>query len=96
MDGVLICAGEGVRRGFTVKGANIVDLAPTILYLMGEAVPQDMDGRVLEEMFEEAYRRGHPVTFAETMAESDVLAEPYSSQDAQDVTARLQALGYWG
>jgi hypothetical protein len=34
-------------------------MAPTILHLMGEAVPDDMDGRVLEEIFEPEFLAHH-------------------------------------
>ncbi|HET8646104.1 MAG TPA: hypothetical protein VFO85_11480, partial [Vicinamibacteria bacterium] len=40
-----------------------LDLAPTMLYLMGLPVARDMEGRVLTEMVEESFLRAHPLTF---------------------------------
>lgn len=57
MDGILVCHGPGVFETATqIVGARIQDLAPTILYLMGHPVPQEMDGRVLKEVFTPAFR----------------------------------------
>jgi Flp pilus assembly protein TadD len=51
-DGVLVLAGPGVRRGATIAGARVFDIAPTILALVGCAPPASMTGRVLAEAFE--------------------------------------------
>ena len=48
--GILLALGPGVTAG-EIEGANIVDLAPTALHAMGLPVPDDMDGRVLTELF---------------------------------------------
>ena len=62
-DGYLIAVGEGIRPGATPRAASVVDIAPTILYLMGLPVARDMDGRVLTEILEEDFARAHPLTF---------------------------------
>jgi predicted AlkP superfamily phosphohydrolase/phosphomutase len=59
-DGFLLIAGEGVRPGAATKGATILDIAPTILYLMGLPVARDMDGRVLTEILDESFAQAHP------------------------------------
>ncbi|MEO5754019.1 MAG: alkaline phosphatase family protein [Chthoniobacterales bacterium] len=51
-DGILIAHGKPFRKGLAVEGARLIDMAPTILHLMGQPVPEDLDGRVLEELFE--------------------------------------------
>ncbi|MCC6660448.1 MAG: alkaline phosphatase family protein [Phycisphaerales bacterium] len=50
--GVLVMAGPGIKRGDRVYGANILDITPTALTLLGLPVGADMDGRVLVEAFE--------------------------------------------
>jgi predicted AlkP superfamily phosphohydrolase/phosphomutase len=55
MDGILFAEGSGVKSklgGLKIK-PNLVDLAPTILHYLGSHVPDDMDGRILHELFEE-------------------------------------------
>jgi len=41
----------------------VLDVAPTLLYLMGLPVARDMEGRVLTEILEPSFARDHPVTF---------------------------------
>jgi hypothetical protein len=36
-------------------------MAPTILRIMGQALPDDMDGRILEELFEPEFLARNPV-----------------------------------
>jgi len=50
--GILIASGPGIRPGPLTRPARITDLAPTILAACGLPVPDDMDGRVLTELFE--------------------------------------------
>jgi predicted AlkP superfamily phosphohydrolase/phosphomutase len=62
-DGMLLAVGDGIRAGATMRSASVLDVAPTILYLMGLPVARDMEGRVLTEILDEAFIRTHPVTF---------------------------------
>ena len=62
-DGVLLMAGEGIRPGSAPAGASVLDVAPTLLYLMGLPVARDMEGRVLTEILEPAFAEQNPVTF---------------------------------
>ncbi len=50
--GVLILAGPGVRAGVKIGECSTLDLAPTMLTLLGLTVPESMKGRVLEEALE--------------------------------------------
>jgi hypothetical protein len=45
-----------------IEHASVLDLAPTILYLMGLPVARDMEGRVLVELLDERSSRA-AVTF---------------------------------
>ena len=56
-------SGDGVRAGAALRGASVLDVAPTILYLMGLPVARDMEGRVLTEIVTEDFARSHPLTF---------------------------------
>jgi predicted AlkP superfamily phosphohydrolase/phosphomutase len=62
-DGFFMAVGDGVKAGATLRGASVLDVAPTILYLMGLPVARDMEGRVMTEILDEEFTRAHPVTF---------------------------------
>jgi predicted AlkP superfamily phosphohydrolase/phosphomutase len=49
-DGIFVARGPAIRAGVAVDGARIIDLAPSLLHLLGVPVPEDMDGRVLHEI----------------------------------------------
>ncbi len=49
--GVLAAWGRGVKRGGRIAGASVMDITPTVLHLSGVPVPDDVDGRVLAELF---------------------------------------------
>jgi hypothetical protein len=75
---------------------QMVDVMPTALYVTGLAIPEDVDGRVVTEMFEPADLREHRVLVAKV---ASVALEPAAAvaapagQDA-DILARMKALGY--
>ncbi|MFY9819748.1 MAG: alkaline phosphatase family protein [Thermoanaerobaculia bacterium] len=62
-DGVLLLYGEGVQPGALVTGAQLEDLAPTLLYGLGFPVARDFDGQVLTPVFEKGFLARHPLTF---------------------------------
>ena len=94
MHGILIMSGAGVRTGGAVDGAHIVDLAPTMLYTLGLPVPRRMDGRVLLDAFDPAYRTAHPVEFSNWDGEQKSDWSGYSEADERDVMEQLRRLGY--
>lgn len=50
-DGIFIMKGTNVKKDTIIENAAIIDIAPTILYLLGTSY-SDMDGEVLNEAFE--------------------------------------------
>lgn len=96
-EGSLIARGPELLPGTRVKGAAIVDLAPTLLHWLDHGVPEDMDGRVLTEMMSAASLESQPVRIA---AASDVDSpsgpEDYDEREAREVMERLRDLGYLG
>lgn len=51
-DGFMIAGGPSIAEGARFDGARTIDFAPTVLHLLGQPVPADLDGRVLEEMLQ--------------------------------------------
>lgn len=47
MNGMVFMTGPDIRQGQELDGASILDIAPTVLALMGVPIPEDMDGQIL-------------------------------------------------
>lgn len=49
--GIFVAMGPNIKHDHVIHGANLLDIAPTILTTYGLPVGEDMDGRVLTDMF---------------------------------------------
>jgi predicted AlkP superfamily phosphohydrolase/phosphomutase len=93
--GTFAAVGAHVVGGLVLE-ANIVDVAPTILYAMDLPIPEDMDGRVLQEAFTPEYRQSHPIRREESGAVKPTAgpAAAYSEEEEEQMLRRLRDLGY--
>lgn len=90
MNGILIVAGAQIQARAQIGTANLTDLAPTILHTMRLPVPQDMNGRVLKEIFSDA----RAVEYSGSAASDRASGEGYSEAEQEEVIERLKDLGY--
>jgi predicted AlkP superfamily phosphohydrolase/phosphomutase len=97
-DGIIMAKGKGIKKGNKIEDANIIDLAPTVLHLMGLGVPGQMDGSVLHDLFdpEDAFL-ARPISYAgeeEHDGPREAQKDAYSEKDVQHIEERLKGLGY--
>ena len=96
--GILLMKGEAIGRDHRMTDGNILDIAPTVLYLSGQPIPRTMDGSVLSEAFCESFRADNPVEYADEHLEKERAQggerSDYSTEDAMAVRERLRQLGY--
>jgi predicted AlkP superfamily phosphohydrolase/phosphomutase len=97
-DGVLIAHGPDFTSAPTIEGARLIDLAPTILHLLGQPVPEDMSGRVLTKLFRPEFLQARPVAYGPPEDPPDPTPEgaAMSVEDEQAIADRLRDLGYMG
>jgi tetratricopeptide (TPR) repeat protein len=120
MDGVLGAWGRGVRKGFPIPpydrvrpgtGARLLDIAPTVLALLGFPKAKDMPGRVLSEVFDldlvvggvESYEAGRSARLAKERVEEES-RKPRTGKDGEDTAEgsldeemkQIMAVGYVG
>jgi predicted AlkP superfamily phosphohydrolase/phosphomutase len=96
MNGVMIANGNGIKPDSILDGTRIYDMAPTLLYLADQSVPDDMDGRVLTDMFSADYLNKHAIRFSATGDDRQITGVEYSDEENADVLERLKSLGYVG
>ncbi|MCI0477457.1 MAG: hypothetical protein L0Y55_14520, partial [Anaerolineales bacterium] len=90
MNGIFVASGAGIKNAGEFRGAQLIDLAPTILHLLGLPVPTDLDGRVLTEALADA----RAVEYGGTSEGKEKNADGYSEEEEKEVIERLADLGY--
>jgi len=87
--------GRSIQQGMQVTGVEIVDIAPLVLYLLGLGVPDDMDGKVPENVITPRHLGNNPVRYCSTTKPpSQQLTALYDEQEESAVLKRLSDLGY--
>ncbi|MCK4589169.1 MAG: alkaline phosphatase family protein [Nanoarchaeota archaeon] len=66
LNGIFMAYGKGIKKRCEVKDANIYDVVPTILHILGIPTPKDMDGKVLNIFDNESELVKQPIQFSET------------------------------
>ena len=94
--GIFVMSGPGIATGNKIQGASLLDITPTILQVFGLPAADDMDGRVLHEVFEEENLIETIPSWDDVpgdcgMHSADFRLDP---QEAQAALQQLVALGY--
>ena len=97
--GVFLARGPGIRQGMAFRELSILDVAPLLLYSLGLAIPDGMEGRAPLEIFQPAFRARRPLrTIAETPMVANLPAasasRPLDAEAEAVMLARLRDLGY--
>lgn len=94
--GIMVLAGPGIRHDEFLFGAGLLDIAPTVLTILGLPVGADMQGRVLAEAFDHPPVPERVPSWDAVPGESGMHPEgsSESSWEAAAVVEQLIALGY--
>ncbi|MCD4655285.1 alkaline phosphatase family protein [bacterium] len=97
-DGIFLIAGPHVKRNWQAPPVSVTEIAPTILYLMGQPVPKDFTDSPRLDLFQENYVNNHVVKTIDTYenddkTHKDTMLKDYSEEDDL-LLNRLEALGY--
>lgn len=85
----LLAVGPMLERGQKAN-ARLIDVLPSLMYLLGRPVPHGVDGEVLLSLFTASYRQQQRVEVADD--ERDIL----SDEEEGMIVDRLRDLGYLG
>jgi hypothetical protein len=91
--GILVMAGDDVKRGAIISNASVKDVTPTILSIFGLPIGRDMDGRVITEAFQNESASVDYVDTYDTKNRGRGRVEP--SQMDKAMLEHLRALGYF-
>lgn len=91
--GVVVASGEGFCKDEIVYGARLLDITPTVRHYFGLPVGQDMEGRVLEDVFSEK-RPIETIPSWEPITGVVRKRVPLSDQENRALLDQFVALGY--
>jgi predicted AlkP superfamily phosphohydrolase/phosphomutase len=95
LEGLLIAKARDFKKNTEIKNARIIDLFPTILYSMGLAIPDDIDGKVLKNIFTDNFlnqNKENYISYEKT--ETYFGKECFDEKERLQIRKRLKALGY--
>jgi tetratricopeptide (TPR) repeat protein len=98
--GIFVLAGRGVRPG-ALPPASVYDIAPTLLYLQGLPLAEDMPGRLIEAALEPSLLRASPPRSIRSYElvgtrRDRAAGAPVDAAAMEEMMANLRALGYVG
>ncbi|MFC4438067.1 MULTISPECIES: alkaline phosphatase family protein [Natrialbaceae] len=91
--GIMLCRGPSIDEGAILRGARVVDVAPTLLHGIGEPIPENADGRVLFDAFAETATPSTTKVRRTAVSAAGSEGEEVD-EDFTDVEDRLKGLGY--
>ena len=93
-EGILICKGPGISSTDLDSLPTVCDLVPTIMYAGGLPVPDNLDGRVIREIFTNEFLTAHPVQVYSPGLPSTVDKTGLTAEEERLVEDKLRGLGY--
>jgi hypothetical protein len=96
--GIFMAKGPRIRQGLSLPALSITDVAPTLLYSLGLPVPNDLEGRVAEQIFESAALHDRPICIGDPTYVPEAFPQGLDNQEDKEgeaqVLERLKNLGY--
>jgi len=94
IEGIVMLYGKGVKPGVRLEGAQLLDVAPTVLHLLDTPIPRAMDGKPLLDAFEPEIAE-KPVVYEEDDRDlTGGAGLELSEEEEKAIRERLQGLGY--
>lgn len=96
-EGIVILKGPGVREQFQFPDpVSILDIFPTVLYLLDCPIHAKTDGRILSEALTPVFLKENPVKYSEEKIDSQKTMMPldFTEEEEQALVSRLEDLGY--
>lgn len=95
-EGVFFAHGPAICQTTLSQPIHLRDLAPTMLYLLDQPIPPDMDGRLIQEAMAPSYFGAHPPRQSDKPAQHDTRRAPaqLNPDEEAELKQQLRRLGY--
>lgn len=94
-DGILMASGPSFDTG-TVDEVSVLDIAPTLLYLLDCPIPTAMDGSVLKKIFSGKVLDEKQIEETDEYGRSDSRGRQWNDDEEAELEERLNSMGYLG
>jgi len=64
-EGLMIAGGKNINTDIALNKPSTMDIGPTILYLLGQPINSDFDGKIMLELIDEKYKNDNPIIKSE-------------------------------
>lgn len=97
MDGVFMSIGPNIKKGENISRRHIMDIAPTILYLMREKIPEDMDGEIIKSAVDNDFLEKNTPSYGNGAKKDNIVGYGEANIDDEgrrEIEENLRNLGY--
>ncbi|KAB1198215.1 MULTISPECIES: alkaline phosphatase family protein [Haloferax] len=94
-EGILIASGPSFRSG-TFDGANVLDIAPTLLHLQDCPIPNVIDGSVMKSALSSRILNQKDIKKSDQYGRSNRGGRQWSDDEEAEIEKRLSDMGYLG
>ncbi|MCB9763622.1 MAG: alkaline phosphatase family protein [Alphaproteobacteria bacterium] len=91
--GIFLAAGPDIDPKGNIQGISVLDIAPTALYAMGLPVADDFVGKPYVELFNDKYRKAHPLQTIPSYGQRE-FSNTQKAGDNDAMLEQLRELGY--
>lgn len=92
--GVLLAHGPDFNKGEEIFGASLLDITPSLLHLHGLPVGEDMDGRVLQQLFRKTEAVGYIESWEGIRIQTQEVSVSTDKSQDDAVLRQLAEIGY--
>jgi predicted AlkP superfamily phosphohydrolase/phosphomutase len=93
-EGIFIGHGPGFQKGKDIGTANIEDIAPTIYHLLGCAIPDDIDGKIIMEGLSDELKEKEPKYYKPEAPDKPDERVRTSPEEDESIRQQLRDMGY--
>jgi predicted AlkP superfamily phosphohydrolase/phosphomutase len=94
LHGIFVIRGPGIKKGNPLEEGHLLDVAPTILHLLGVPVPRGFDGKVLTDALMPSFLKSHPLRFEDVPLEMESAPFEMNEEEVELIKMKLRGLGY--
>jgi len=94
LEGVFIASGKYIKQNYRVVDAHIVDILPTILYIMGLPISDEMDGKALLDILDEEFVKNTNLIRDTKNNRQNQEALSLNDKESVEIRKVLKGLGY--